>query len=409
MAEERPAVVVYTNLFPHPGQPTAGLFIRERMFRVGRALPIVVVAPQPWFPLQRWLRRLRPHFRPEAPMREVQQGIDVHYPRFFSVPGAFKSLDGFFMALGSHALIRGLHRRRGVAVLDAHFAYPPGYAASLLGRWLGIPYTVTLRGTEVPHARDPGKRRRMLAALDSAARVFAVSDSLKRHAVSMGADGTKILVVGNGVDSARFSPVDRAAARAELGLPADAKVLITVGGLVERKGFHRVIELLPALRREFRELHYLIVGGASAEGDWGSRLAEQVAALGLKDAVHFLGPMDAAELRRPLSAADVFVLATRNEGWANVILEAMACGLPVIATDVGGNREVVCRDDVGAIVPFGDAPALEAALRDALVRRWDREAIRDYARDNDWDKRVAVLVDEFTAIAERARSRAATR
>lgn len=400
MADSRPPIVVFSTLFPHPGQPNAGVFIRERMFRVGERLPIVVVAPLPWFPLQRSIRRFRPHFRPEAPAHEVQQGVEVYHPRFFSVPGLFKSLDGFFMALGSRALMRRLRNGRGIAVLDAHFAYPDGYAASLLGRWLNIPYTITLRGTEVPHGRDPRKRRRMLAALQGAARVFSVAESLKRHVMSLGADGANIQVVGNGVDSAKFAPLDRRAARAELNLPEDARVLITVGGLVERKGFHRVIELLPALRREFPNLHYLIVGGAGAEGDWGPRLKAQVAELGLQDVVHFLGAMPGEELRRPLSAANVFVLATRNEGWANVILEAMACGLPVVATDVGGNHEVVCREELGAIVPFGDAAALESALRDALRRPWNREAIMAYARDNDWSKRVTVLVNEFTALGQ---------
>ncbi len=402
MLEAGPRIVVYSTLFPHPGQPHAGLFIRERMFRVGKSLPIVVVAPQPWFPLQSWLRRWRPHFRPGAPLHEVQQGVEVYHPRFFSVPGWFKSLDGYFMALGSRGLFKRLQRKQGVHVIDAHFAYPDGYAASLLGRWLGLPYTITLRGTEVPHSCEPRKRRRMLAAIRDAARVFSVAESLKRYVTKLGAAADKILVVGNGVDSAKFAPVDKAEARAALGLPHDAQVLITVGGLVERKGFHRVIEVLPALRREVSKLHYLIVGGASAEGDWGPRLKAKVAELDLQDVVHFLGTKPANELNYVLSAADVFVLATRNEGWANVILEAMACGLPVVATDVGGNREVVCRDDLGIIVPFGHAAALQAALSRALQQSWNRETIIAYARDNDWSQRVAVLVREFTLIHQRS-------
>ncbi len=402
MHEAGPRVVVFSTLFPHPGQPHAGLFIRERVFRVGKVLPIVVVAPQPWFPLQGLLRRWRPHFRPEAPLYEVQEGIEVYHPRFLSVPGLLKSLDGYFMALGSRALIKRLQREQGVKVIDAHFAYPDGYAAHRLSRWFGLPYTITLRGTEVPHSREPRKRRRMLAAIRDAARVFSVAESLKRHVTKLGAAADNIVVVGNGVDSARFAPVDRVQARTALGLPEDAQVLITVGGLVERKGFHRVIELLPMLRREFPQLHYLIVGGASAEGDWGARLRAQVAELGMEEVVHFLGTKSSDEMKYVLSAADVFVLATRNEGWANVILEAMACGLPVVATDVGGNREVVCRDELGDIVPFGDAAALQAALCTALRQSWDHEAIMAYARANDWSQRVALLEREFTLIQQRS-------
>jgi teichuronic acid biosynthesis glycosyltransferase TuaC len=115
----------------------------------------------------------------------------------------------------------------------------------------------------------------------------------------------------------------------------------------------------------------------------------------VEEHVRFLGPMAPEQLKLPLSAADVFVLATANEGWANVFLEAMACGLPVVTTDVGGNREVVCRQELGTIVPFGDAKALAAALEQALERCWDRQAIIAYARENSWDKRIDKLVERF--------------
>jgi teichuronic acid biosynthesis glycosyltransferase TuaC len=176
-------------------------------------------------------------------------------------------------------------------------------------------------------------------------------------------------------------------------------VLISVGGLTERKGFHRVLDCLPVLVKQFPGLQYLIVGAAGPEGDWGERLRRQVAELGLEDTVRFPGFVPPEKLREPLSAADVFVLATRNEGWANVFLEAMACGLPVVATDVGGNREVVCDDALGRIVPFGDHAALCAAISEALSGNWDREAIISHARRNSWDDRVSVLVEEFRRLA----------
>ena len=132
-----------------------------------------------------------------------------------------------------------------------------------------------------------------------------------------------------------------------LELPSDAPVLVSVGALVERKGFHRVMECLPILRSRHPGLRYLIVGGASPEGDWSAVLRRRAQELGLQDCVVFLGPLAPERLKVPLSAADVFVLATRNEGWANVFLEAMACGLPVVTTDVGGNAEVVCDRGAG--------------------------------------------------------------
>ncbi len=394
-------LVVFSSLFPSAARPGAGLFIRERMFRVARERPLAVVSPQPWFPGQSLIRRLRPGYRPQAPALEMQQGIRVYHPRFLSVPGLLRRADGLSMALASFFLLRRL-KRQGVRLIDAHFAYPDGEAAIRLGRWLGLPVTVTLRGTEVPHSRNPVLRPRLSRVLKAAARVFSVSDSLRQLALELGADAGKTEVVGNGVDTAVFRPVDRAAARARFALPENARVLISVGGLVERKGMHRVIDCLPALRAGSPDLHYLIVGGASPEGDMRAELEAQAARLGLAGQVHFLGSLPPDELKWPLSAADVFVLATRNEGWANVFLEAMACGLPVVTTDVGGNREVVCRDDLGAVVPFGDAAALQQALEDALAKQWDRAAIIDYAQANQWDRRVAQLLRAFDGLIDSA-------
>ena len=392
-------LVVFSTLFPSAARPGAGLFIRERMFRVAQHRPLAVVSPQPWFPGQALIRLWRPDYRPRAPALEIQQGISVYRPRFLAVPGLLRPLDGWAMALASYFLLRRL-RREGARLIDAHFAFPDGEAAIRLGRWLGLPVTITLRGTEVPHSRNPALRPRLARTLKAAARVFSVSASLRRLALELGTPAENTEVVGNGVDTSVFQPADRAEARARLALPADAKVLVSVGGLVERKGMHRVIDCLPALLGSHPDLHYLVVGGASPEGDLRADLETQVARLDLRGRVHFLGEIPPAELKWPLSAADVFALSTRNEGWANVFLEAMACGLPVVATDVGGNAEVVCRPELGAIVPFGDAAALQQALDDALARDWDRTAILEYARANQWDRRVAQLLRAFEPLLD---------
>jgi teichuronic acid biosynthesis glycosyltransferase TuaC len=376
----------------------AGLFVRERAYRLGARLPLSVVAPQAWFPLQGLARRFKPGFRPGAPTHEQQRGFDVWYPRFPSVPGALKTLDGLGMALGALPRLRALRAAGRLDLIDAHFGYPDGRAAMQLARWLGVPYTITLRGTESRHAGDPRLRPLLQAALCGAARVFSVSDSLRQVALSLGVAPERAIVVGNGVDLSRFKPLHREQARQALGLAADAPVLISVGGLCERKGFHRVMAELPALRQRHPGLKYLVVGGPSPEGDWTERLKNLAVELGLADTVVFAGPQPPDALARWLSAADVFVLATRNEGWANVFLEAMACGVPVVATDVGGNAEVVCTDTIGQIVPFDDAAALQAAITQALATPWNRAAIRRHAEANTWDRRVEVLEREFRTL-----------
>ena len=387
-----------SSLFPSPQEPLAGLFIRERMFRVARRLPVTVVAPVTWSPVDGLIRCWRPHYRLTQPLNTVDAGIPVLRPRYVSIPGPIL-MDGAGMAAAVDGIVRGITATGGPWIIDAHFAYPDGYAASLLARRLGLPYTITLRGTEIRHSRMPAIRKRMIAAVTGAARVFAVSDSLRRLALDLGVAAERALVVPNGVDMERFRPLPRAEARRRLGIPADARVLVTVGGLVARKGYHRVIECLPRLRQDWGDVIYLAVGGASKEGDDSKILKAQAATAGVGEQVKFLGPLAPDTLSVPLSAADALVLASSNEGWANVLLEAMACGTPVVASDVGGNREVVADESVGLIFDLADAHALEAAIDQALRRQWDRDAIVAFAGRNSWQSRVDRLVDEFTAIA----------
>ena len=292
-------LVVFSSLFPSEARPGAGLFIRERMFRVAQHRPLVVVSPQPWFPGQSLIRWLRPGYRPQAPAMEIQQGIRVYHPRFLSVPGMLRQFDGWSMALGSFLLLKRL-KAEGARLIDAHFTYPDGEAATRLGRWLSLPVTITLRGTEVPHSKIPTLRPRLAQTLKAAAHVFSVSDSLRQLAIELGAAADKTEVVGNGVDTMRFYPVDRAEARSRYGLPENAQVLVSVGALVERKGMHRVIDCLPALLRHHPNLHYLIVGGGSPEGNNHAELTTQVARLGLAGRVYFLGALPPDELRWPL-------------------------------------------------------------------------------------------------------------
>ncbi len=404
----RPQLLVLSSLFPSPQEPLAGLFIRERAFRVAERLPVTVVAPAGWSPIDGLIRRWRPHYRPTAAADTIDRGIRVLRPRYASVPGPIL-LDGASMAAGTIGTARRITGTGGTWIIDAHFAYPDGYAASVLARRLGLPYTITLRGTEIRHSRMPAIRRRIVRALKGADRVFTVSESLRRLALELGVGAERAIVVPNGVDTRRFHPLPRPEARRRLGIPENAKVLVTVGGLVRRKGHDRVIARLPELRGRWGEVIHLVVGGASREGDERAALGARAVAAGVGGQVRFLGPVPPDDLHVPMSAADVLVLASTNEGWANVLLESMACGTPVVASDVGGNREVVADDSVGLIFALGDDAAFRAALDRALEGRWDRDALVAFARRNSWQSRVDRLVAEFTAIAAARAPHAAAR
>lgn len=392
-----PRLIVYSSLFPSAAAPSAGTFVRERMFRVAKRMPIVVVAPQAWSPLDWAIRLFRKTFRPMAAVHEKMDGIDVYRPRWFSLPGFGKRFDGWLMARCTERTVRRIHRSFRATAIDAHFLYPDGWAATRIAKGLGLPATITIRGSKdewlIGTSREPGLRE----AMASATRLFAVSHALARNvAYALGVERGKVEVIGNGVDIERFHPVDRSEARKRLGIADGARVLLGVGNLVRGKGFHRVIPLVARLRKRYPDLVYLIVGGGTSHGDMLPALEAQAREAGVADAVRFCGRQPQDALRWFYGAADVFVLATEFEGWANVFLEAMACGLPVVTTRVGGNEEVVAEPDTGILVKWWDEDAFLAAIDSALARQWNRDAILAYARSHSWDDRIERLVAEFT-------------
>jgi teichuronic acid biosynthesis glycosyltransferase TuaC len=388
-------ILVLSSLFPSSAAPNNGLFIRERMFRVAQHVNLTVVSPVPWFPGQQLIRIFKKDYRPQPAKVEIQQGITVYFPRFLSFPGVLRRLDALMMYLGCLRLVKELIAEQNIEIIDSHFTYPDGLAATRLAQKLGLKSVITMRGTEIPHSRLPGRKQQLLRAWAQADRVFSVSDSLCKHAVALGAEASKFKVVGNGIDTKKFKPLDKMDARKRLNIDLDTRVLVTVGGLVERKGFHRVVECLPDLLKEIPRLVYLIVGGANAEGSYKAQICSLAEQLAVTDHVLFLGALKPEELDLPLSVADAFVLSSSNEGWANVILEAMACGTPVVATDVGGNAEVINSEELGTIVPYGDRQSLLTAIRRALQRDWNANALTQYARDNHWDHRINLILDEY--------------
>lgn len=385
-------VLVLSSVFPTPRQPTFGVFIRERMRRVAQHCDLRVVAPMPWFPMN---ARIRGPVWEGIPIEEEQDGLLVHHPRFFCVPRYAKWLDGCLYAASLAPYLARLRQRFPFDLIDAHFAYPDGLAAALLGRLFGRPIVITLRGSIVRLATYRLHRPQLRFALRSAARVLAVSRSLKQVAVDLGIEEEKIRVIPNGVDTALFRPSDRQGARAALGLPADRTILLSVGGINEGKGHHRIVGLLPELLRRHPDLLYVIVGD-ERPGDSARPLIDRlVAEEGLADHVRIAGERPHAEIPLWLAAANLFCLATRSEGWANVLLESLACGLPVVSTRVGGNAEIVSGEHLGILVPPGGDDGLARAILAALERPWQPEALVVHARGHSWDAAAAAVLDEF--------------
>ena len=268
-----------------------------------------------------------------------------------------------------------------------------------------MPVLITLRGTEPLVARFRLRRPQLCFALRHADRVVAVAPSLAADAVALGLPAGRVRVIDNGVDPERFRPLDRAACRRALGLPAGDPLLVAVGMLAPRKGFHLVIEALPRLVPRFPGLRFAIVGGPGAEGAMEAELRALALQLGVADRVVFAGVQPRGELPVWYSAADVSVLASGHEGCPNVVLESLACGTPVVATPVGSIPEILSgfargarqADPQAGLLAERTVPALAAALGDALARSWDREAVRARVAARSWQAVGREVMEEIEA------------
>lgn len=396
----RTKVLLFSTVFPNAAQPHHGVFVRERM----RGLPssqfeVRVVAPTPWFPL---VSGLRPGFRPQVPAQEVQEGVPVLHPRFLSIPGILKCLDGLFLFLWTLPCLIRLRREFRFDVIDAHFVYPEGLAAVLAGLVFRVPVTVTLRGMLPLLVPFRLRRPQLRFVLRRAARVIAVSESLKRDAVALGLSPERVRVIGNGIDPGLFHPIDRTEARRSLGLPKYGPFLVSVGTLAPRKGFHLVMEAMAKLKKTWPTLRFAIVGGDGAEGAMGDELRQLAQKLGIEDRVVFAGPRKRGELASWYAAADLFVLATAHEGCPNVVLESLACGTPVVGTPVGSIPELLTLD-IGIVVER-DVESIAKGIDKALKRGWDRDAVRARIESRTWRAVGAEVAEELQAAVDGAHS-----
>ena len=369
-------VLVFSTLFPHAGLPNHGVFVENRLRHlVGTGeVEATVLAPVPWFPFRHARFGAWGRFA-GAGRREERHGIAVHHPRYPVVPRWGMNLAPGLLYRRALGAARGLMARGArFDLIDAHYLYPDGVAAVRLGRALGLPVVMTARGSDVTELPGFARPRGMiLDAVREAAAVITVSAGLRDALVRLGAEAGRITVLRNGVDLAGFRPpVDRAAARAVLGVTGP--VLLSVGHLIPRKAHDVVVAALDHLPG-----WTLLIAG---EGPERARLEAMAAAR--PGRVRLLGARPHAELPGLYGAADVLVLASTREGWANVLLESMACGTPVVASDIPGNPEVVTERAAGLIAPR-TAEGIAAAVRDLAADPPARADTRAYAERFGWD------------------------
>ena len=375
-------ILLFSTLYPSSVRPGHGIFVETRLRELlrGGGVEARVMAPVPWFPSS------HPRFGSYAemaaiPTRETWNGIDVLHPRYPLLPKIGMTLAPALLAAACLKPMRRLIESGfDFDVIDAHYYYPDGVAAAWLGRHLGKPVTITARGSDLNliglHALP---RRMMNWAGNQATASIGVCKALVDVLRDWGIEDARLHTMRNGVDLRRFQPQPQTVARRVTGA-SGAPLLLSVGHLVELKGHHLVIDALAQLVLRYPDARLVIIGA----GEERQRLEQRAQDRSVPSRVTFTGAIPNDQLAAWYSAADMLVLASSREGWANVLLEAMACGAPVVATDTGGTREVIS-DQVGVLVRERSAEAIAAGVEKLIDMAPARAAVRAYAEGFSWD------------------------
>ncbi|MFG6439518.1 glycosyltransferase family 4 protein [Roseateles sp. LKC17W] len=389
-------ILTFSTLFPSSVRPGHGIFVETRLRELLKSGQVEsrVVAPVPWFPStdQRWGDYAK---FAATPRREQRNGLDVLHPRYLLAPKIGMTTAPLTLALGARAAMQQLiDEGFDFDLIDAHYYYPDGVAAALLSRWFKRPLTITARGTDLNLIPQYAAPRRMIEwAARRAAGSIGVCAALMEVLRGWGHDPARLHTLRNGVDLARFRPLPQDAMRAELGVDGQP-LLLSVGHLIERKGHHIAIEALACLAPQRPGARLVIIG----EGEERAALQALAQRLGVADKVRLTGALPNTELLKWYSAADLLLLCSSREGWANVLLESMACGTPVVATDIWGTPEVVAAPEAGRLVAERSGPAFAAGIEALLAAGVERAATRAYAEGFSWQATTAGQLALFHAI-----------
>ncbi len=374
--------LVISDTFPNRLEPWRGAYNRQQIAALARLCGVHVINPLPWIKVigSGGMRRLL-----RTGSDDVIKGVSIAHPLHFYVPVLGRASLGSSVARAIGPDVMALARRGGFDVMLSTWAFPHGWATMRLAGVTERPFVIKLRGSDINALPERGRRRRLTAqALSAADGIVALSSELADAAVAMGAAPERVTVLHNGVDSERFRPEDRAEARERLGLPAGDRIVLFVGSLLPVKGPDVLLSAFGELLSAFGELAdpqvRLVVAG---DGPWAASLRRQATDLGIADRLSMIGHVPHTDLPALYSAADLLCVPSRSEGCPNVVLESLACGTPVVGSQVGAIPDLVT-SDCGAVVPPDDPAALCAGLRQALDASWDRTQVRARAEGMTW-------------------------
>lgn len=376
-------VVFLSHMFPNSISLNAVPFMIERAMAISRLVTLKTIAPVSSFPFFR--NRL-------APISERLDGLHVYHPRYVALPSFLWSMRWYPYLLA----FKSFWKRKNIEcdILHVEWIYPDAYAAVCYAREKGVKTVGVVHGNEaIEYFGPPGHKKKYIEAFGRLDHIIVVSNDLNiKLANEYSVDPQKISIVLNGVDVSKFSLLDKRQARRELGLPSNRPVGVCVARLSEEKNLHILAEAVFQLK-EAVPLIYVI-----GDGPLKKKLEALIDRLETGNKVNLVGAVPHDKVALWLNAADYFYLPSQREGCPVVVHEALACGVPVIATSVGAIPDLIKDNRYGLLCEPDDVSAFADIMKRAMSMKWDRNAISAYGRQFTWDKMARETVKIYTSI-----------
>ena len=387
-------VLVYTSLFPNQIKTDLGVFIKKRMAAYAKRnnCELRVIAPVPYFP-KTSLFKTYSYFS-HIPQREIIDDILVYHPRYPLIPKISMPFHGQLMYHGTKNLVRHLYKTFRFDIIDAHFIFPDCQAAVAFGNMLHVPVVSSARGSDINEfLYYPLIKPQIIKTLQKTTQIISVCQALKNMMIALGIEDEKISVIPNGVDTTLFYLTDRQKALEKSGIDANKKNILSVGSLIPRKSHDLTIKAVSRLINKGYKINLYILG----TGPEKKNLEKLIDKLNLRKYVFLKGHIPNETLNLWYNAADFFCLSSAREGWANVLTESLACGTPVVATNVFGASEIVKNDSLGILInrTYDD---IAQGLEDALNKSWNRKKISETISTRTWD----VVAEEVSGVFDQA-------
>lgn len=395
-------LLLVSNVFPNSAESARGIFT----FQIASALQdfchVRVVAPLPWLPRIVDTRFPKKFAHREVGYEERIKGIKVYHPRYMVIPKVSGFLHAALLSVPLFKTINHIENTWPVDVINAHWIFPDGVAAGWVARKKDKPLVLTALGCDINlYPFLPFRRPQIRSALHAADLITAKSRALCDNILDLDVPDRKIRVIPNGVDLELFRQIPMDRARSILGIPLGKKVILTVGSLDEVKGTSYLVDALGEMRKRGMDVPHLYLIG---EGPLKRALLLQANEFGIDGSVVFLGQKPHEEIPLWMNAADVLCLPSIREGAPNVILEALACGTPVVASNVGAIPKMIDRHN-GRLARSKDADSLCDELVKCLMHSWDRPSIRRAMKGHSWHDCALAYMDVYTeAIRNSGRS-----